>query len=67
MINKLFENACWVSTKVDNKSSRASIRGLGDAGIAAGTTFESIKGKEINCLIKEQLGQKNYAPTVERI
>lgn len=51
-INKLFENACWLSTKENNMSSRASVRGKVEEA-AKQKTIGEVKGKK-NILLKQR-------------
>jgi len=55
-INRLFSEACWIAIKLNNKSSRASVRGIGDGGIEEGTTFAQIKGEGNKMLDQRAIG-----------
>lgn len=52
-INRLFKNACWLSTKANNKSSRASVRGFADAAPEL-KTLEQVMGKREKNILLDQ-------------
>lgn len=53
-INQLFDNACWVLTKLNNKSSRASVRGIAEGEKLQ--TIGQIKGTKNTLLDQRAIG-----------